>query len=156
VEGNTVDVVTQLRHSQLFSGFSETQLKEIADLSVVRTYEEQGVIFNQGDLANHLHVVAAGNVALVRQITKAITGEELQVTVDIIQAGQSLGWSALVEPHSYTVSARALGKVELIVIDSANLNLWLQGSDTAAMLVLRNLSALLAQRLRRAYDTLNV
>jgi CRP-like cAMP-binding protein len=154
--GDTVDVVTQLRHSQLFSGFSETQLKEIADLSVVRTYEEQGVIFNQGDLASHLHVVAAGNVALIRQITKAITGEEMQVTVDIIQDGQSLGWSALVEPHSYTVSARALGKVELIVIDSANLNAWLQGNPIVGMLVLRNLNALLAQRLRRAYDTLNV
>ena len=149
-------MVTQLRHSQFFSGFSETQLKEIADLSVVRTYEEQGVIFNQGELANHLHVVAVGNVGLVRQITKAITGEKMQVTVDIVQAGQSLAWSALVEPHSYTASARALGRVELIIIDSANLNLWLRGSATAALLVFKNLNTLLAQRLRRAYDTLNV
>ena len=153
---DAIDVVTELRHSQFFSGFSETQLKEMADLSVVRTYGEQEVIFNQGDPANSLHVVAAGSVALVRQITKAITGEKMQVTVDIVQAGQSLGWSALVEPHGYTVSARALGKVELIIIDSANLNLWLQGSATATLLVFKNLNTLLAQRLRRAYDTLNV
>jgi CRP-like cAMP-binding protein len=155
--GDAMDVVTQLRHSQLFSGFSDLQLKEIAELSTVRTYGEQDVIFNQGDLANALHVVATGNVALVRQITKPITGEKMQVTVDILRAGQSLGWSSLVEPHhSYTLTARALSRVELIVIDSANFNAWRQRSAAVEMQVLKNLNALLAQRLQRAYDSLNV
>jgi len=154
--GDAIDVVIQLRHSQLFSGFSDVQLREIAELSMVRTYGEQEVIFNQGDLANSLHVVATGNVVLVRQITKPMTGEELQVTVDILRAGQSLGWSSLVEPHSYTLTARALSRVELIVIDSANFNAWRQRSAAVEMQVLKNLNALLAQRLHRAYDSLSV
>lgn len=149
------DVVAQLRHSKLFSGFSEVHLKEIAELSAIRTYEEQDVIFHQGDPANYLHVVVTGNVALVRQTEKAITGKELQVTVDTLQAGYFLGWSALVEPHEYTVTARALGRVELIGIASVAFNAWIQQTPTVEKLVLKNLNALLAQQLHRAYEILN-
>ena len=115
------DVVTPLRHSQLFSGLSEVHLKEIAELSAVRSYEEQDVISYQGDPANYLYVVVTGNVALVRQAEKALTAIQLQVTVDTLQAGHFLGWTALVEPHEYTVTARALGRVELIGIASVAL-----------------------------------
>jgi CRP-like cAMP-binding protein len=153
-ERDASDVVAQLRHSDLLSGFSEIQVKEIAELSAVRTYQEQDVVFNQGDPANYLYAVVTGNIALVRQTEKAIAGKELQVTVDILKAGQFLGWSALIEPHQYTVTARALGRVELIGIPSVAFNAWIQQTPTVQKLVLKNLNALLARRLHRAYDVL--
>ena len=145
-------MIPGLRDSQLLSGLSETHLRELAELSTIRGYGEQEAIFNQGDPATSLYLIAAGNVALVRHCYSVINGEESLITVGVLRVGESLGWSSLVEPQSYTVSARALGEVKLIVLDSAGFKAWTQQSPVVEMLVLRNLNDLLAHRLHRAYD----
>jgi hypothetical protein len=45
----------------------------------------------------------------------------MQVTVDMITKGESMGWSAVVDPYLYTLGALCIDDAKLIAIDSFGL-----------------------------------
>ena len=59
-----------------------------------------------------------GKVALFMDTYVGTGKPPLQVTVDFITRGESMGWSAVVEPFIYTLSARCLEDTKLISFDS--------------------------------------
>ncbi len=45
----------------------------------------------------------------------------MQVTVDLITKGDAMGWSAVIEPYVYTLSARCIDDSKAIAFDGAKL-----------------------------------
>ena len=45
----------------------------------------------------------------------------MQITVDMITKGESMGWSAIVEPYLYTLGALCIDRTKLIALDAAKM-----------------------------------
>jgi CRP/FNR family cyclic AMP-dependent transcriptional regulator len=104
------------------------------------------VLFSLGDAAHSLYVVNRGRIALTLPMT--VRDKEQDVLVEERSPGQSLGWSALVSPHRFTLKATAAVDTEVVALSRAALFDHFAGHPAAGYAVMRNLSAVVGHRLQ--------
>ena len=104
------------------------------------------VLFNLGDAAESLFLVERGRIALSLPMT--IQGREQDVLIEERSPGQTLGWSALVPPHRFTLKAMAPVETEVLALPSAALFDHFAAQPAVGYAVTRNLSAVVGQRLQ--------
>ena len=94
-----------LRRSELFLGLDNNELKMIADLPSTGqvTCLSGHFLFKAGDKATNIYVLEEGQIDIVAETF--VGDEKKSVTVDIITKGGLVGWSALIRPNSYVLSA---------------------------------------------------
>jgi CRP/FNR family cyclic AMP-dependent transcriptional regulator len=103
-----------LRHGALFEGLSDDGRRRLAAIARRRALDPGQYLFLLGDNAADFFVLVRGKVDLclpmkVRDVLK-------DVSVESVNAGQPLGWSALVKPYRFTLSARATEPSEVICL----------------------------------------
>lgn len=96
---------TPLSRGELFEGFSDENLRRLLAIAGSRMLQAGEHLFLLGDEASHFFVLVKGKVDLC--LPMRLRGSVKDVTVESVGAGQALGWSALVKPHRFTLSARA-------------------------------------------------
>ena len=74
------------------------------------------MIFREGDEATELYVLSDGRVALEMEIRPVPDRPAIPTAVEVVSQGESLGWSALVEPHTYTLSARCMTNCTVLAL----------------------------------------
>jgi CRP-like cAMP-binding protein len=104
------------------------------------------VLFNLGDAADSLFVVARGRIALTLPMT--VREKEKDVLIEERSPGQSLGWSALVPPHRFTLKAAAAVDTEVLALPRAALLDHFAAHSAVGYAVARNLSAVVGHRLQ--------
>jgi CRP/FNR family transcriptional regulator, cyclic AMP receptor protein len=104
------------------------------------------VLFNLGDAAESLFVVDRGRIALTLPMT--VRDREQDVLIEERSPGQSLGWSALVPPHRFTLKAAAAVDTEVLALPRATLFDHFAANPAVGYAVTRNLSAVVGQRLQ--------
>jgi len=112
---------TILREFPFFKDFSDDQLKKLSSLAKEETYQAGTQLYSNGDVARSLYLLREGKVALFMDNYIGPGKPPMQVTIDMITRGESMGWSAVVEPFLYTLSARCLEDTKLIAFDSFKL-----------------------------------
>ncbi|MGA2333384.1 MAG: cyclic nucleotide-binding domain-containing protein [Syntrophales bacterium] len=133
-----------LRQFDFFQGFSEEQIKKLADIATEESYKAGFQLWRKGDPAKTFYLVEGGKVVLsmenymgtVRPPAYLVEGGKAgmsmetymgtarppaQVTVDIITKGDAMGWSAVIEPYVYTLGARCIADSKAIAFDGAKL-----------------------------------
>ena len=109
--------VTQALHTvPFFENFDTQYLGRLSDVTDMKTYSEGSVIFRQGDSAETLHIVLAGNVAL--EICASGVGCKKILT---LTHGDLLGWSPALQQERLTATARALTDVTTLQLHSHEL-----------------------------------
>lgn len=108
-----------LGRADLFRDLSGDDVREVLTIGRVRPLDAGRYLFLLGDNADELYVVLAGRVDLCLPIT--VRGTVKDVTVESVGEGQALGWSALVRPYRFTLSARATEPSELIAFARVDL-----------------------------------
>lgn len=92
---------------------------------IVRREIEPGTTFmHEGDVTSSLAIIVRGRVALRLRVP-----ERGPVTILTLEAGDIVGWSAIVAPYRATTSATALEPTELATLDAVDLR-ELLASDT--------------------------
>lgn len=104
------------------------------------------VLFNLGDAAQSLFVVQRGRIALTLPMT--VRDKEQDVLIEERSPGQSLGWSALVPPHRFTLKAAAAVDTEVLALPRAALFDHFAKHPAVGYAVTRNLSAVVGNRLQ--------
>lgn len=94
-----------LRQVELFRDLSSDGLRRVLAIGKGETLDAGQYLFLLGDDANELFVVVRGSLSLCLPIP--LRGAVKDITVESVGAGQALGWSALVKPYRFTLSARA-------------------------------------------------
>ena len=112
-----------LKRAEVFLGLSDSDLGKIAALPSCReeTYQSEEVIFRDGDEAKHLYVLEEGRVDLVMEVPPRSKQAATKVVVDRITTGGLFGWSALVRPHLYVMSAICEEPSRVVSISGADL-----------------------------------
>ena len=90
---------------ELFRDLSGEDLRHILAIGKGEILDAGQYLFLLGDDANELFVVLKGSLSLCLPIP--LRGTVKDITVESVGAGQALGWSALVKPYRFTLSARA-------------------------------------------------
>jgi CRP-like cAMP-binding protein len=135
-----------LQGFDLFKGLSEDELKAVAALGREEAFDEGEVVFQEGTEARRVYVLADGRVALrFRLPLKPLTRE---TTIDTISKGEAFGWSALVRPHRLTATAICSEQAKCLVFERTDLQQLFQENHHIGYVIMENLAAVIAGRLR--------
>ena len=114
----------------------------------------RGHIFREGERGRFLYVGGEGRAALEMTVKRPDGGLTRPAPVATIGPGETFGWSAIVEPHILTLSAKAVGPCSLILLDGNELREALNQYRDVGFLVLEGVTLLLADRLSQTRETL--
>jgi signal-transduction protein with cAMP-binding, CBS, and nucleotidyltransferase domain len=106
-----LQIIDALRDSELLGGLDASRLEKISTLCRGDTRPKDAIIFDEGHEATELYLLQSGRVALEMQVQPVPDGPVIPTALEVISKGECFGWSALVEPHFYTL----VGKLTEIV-----------------------------------------
>lgn len=136
-----------LRECPVFAALSDGELEKVASLVSEKQYEAGTTLFQEGDSAEELMVIEEGRVAVQMTLLKTPGQISRRVTIDVVSKSEVLGWSAVVEPYLYTLTAVCLQKVRALSINGAKLRQLLQDNCGIGCKVLNGLIRVVASRL---------
>lgn len=130
---------------QIFEGLSEAQLKLLASVFEVASFEANELIFEQGQPARYMYVLIEGEV-VIRY--KPYDGPAL--VVSRIPPGGVFGWSTILSRSAYTSGAEAVVKSSACRISSSQLKTICENEpETGAVLMERFANAIAERRSTR-------
>jgi CRP-like cAMP-binding protein len=141
-----MDVLTAVTGSSLFGGLSAAQCEPFAALGRMQHVARHEHLFRLGQSAEALLIVHSGIVELTMPLS--MNGKEREVVVQEAAEGETIAWSALVEPHRFTMSARAGTDVEVLAFSAAELQRAIEAHPEAGLQVVTNLARVIARRLQ--------
>lgn len=147
--------VEDLRPFSLLERLSDAELAKLVPLSRRESRERGVFICKEGEKAEALYLLVQGKVALEKMIQLSPRSRPRPATTEILEAGDSFGWSTVVEPHMYTKSAVSLGRVELLRIEGEGLRRLIEEDHHIGYKLMANLVRVVASRLKDATDTLS-
>jgi CRP-like cAMP-binding protein len=130
-----------LRRHTFFGGFSPDALKELAMAGSEQALAAGERLFTEGARADHFYFLAEGEMETL------LKTDEEDICISSIPAGDPVGWSALIDPHIYTASARATRPSKVIAFPRPTLAA-LAEDDRFAATLMRKLADLISRRLR--------
>jgi CRP/FNR family transcriptional regulator, cyclic AMP receptor protein len=134
-----LSVQTILERNRLFRGLSPATIQQIAALAIRRPYEQDAIVFSQGDPGDSLYGVVTGKVRI-----SASTREGKEMFLNIMEPGDTFGEIALLDGNPRTASATTTATCELMIIPRAQFLALLQREPALAIHLLQ----LLCQRIR--------
>lgn len=94
-----------LKQAELFDGLTSEQLRHLTNVGRRVSLRAGEYLFLLGEDAVDFSVVTKGNVDLC--FPMPLGGEVKDILLESLGEGKALGWSALVKPYRFTLSARA-------------------------------------------------
>ena len=132
-----------LARSPLFAGLPRRLLGRLATRFLEKAYHPGEVVFQEGDPGRALFVVVEGAV----EITQATAqGEHVLRTLG---AGDAFGELALIDDFPRSASARVAAPARLLILYKTDFDALMDGDARIAVVVMRNLSRVLAMYARR-------
>jgi len=134
-----------LRRVELFRDLRADDLRRVVAIGKGETLDAGQYLFLLGDDANELFVVLRGSLSLCLPIT--LGGSVKDITVESVGEGQVLGWSALVRPYRFTLSARAVEPSEVVGFERRELQQLFEADSGIGYSVLTHVSETMGIRL---------
>lgn len=103
--------LAELRNASLLGELADVEVERLIEVARLRQCRKGECLFLLGDHADRLYVVLTGSIELSFPLSFA--GSVRDIPVELKRPGSALGWSALVKPHRFTLSARAAEGSEL-------------------------------------------
>lgn len=103
-----------LSRGALFENLDDEGRRRLSAMIKRRTLERDEYLFLLGDSATDFFVLVKGKVDLC--LPMRLRGVLKDVSVESVAVGQALGWSALVKPYRFTLSARATEPSEVVCL----------------------------------------
>jgi CRP/FNR family cyclic AMP-dependent transcriptional regulator len=145
--------VEALRSCELFTGLSDEELEQVAELAIAETYEEGQEILAEWQPADRLCILASGRVQVNIHLGSSLQPDR-ELTVEEVEQGRIFGWSSLVTQQRFTASARALEAVTVIVVEAADLTSLFDRNAHIGFVVMKQLAKVVASRLSRTRQRL--
>jgi CRP-like cAMP-binding protein len=131
-----------LAHQPFFRGMAWNHLETLAGVAGRTAYDEGTLLFREGDPADYFFSVLSGKVA----IETVSEGKLLQLQV--LEAGDVLGWSWLFPPHRWHFSARAIEPVTLFFFDGKHLRDRCEDDTALGFSLMKRMNAVVLDRLQ--------
>jgi len=140
-------IIDELKNSDLFGGLEAAYLERLSSLCRGGSYRQGTIIFKEGDEAKELYILTDGRVVLEIDLRPIPDRPTIPTAIEVVTRGECIGWSALVEPHIYTLSARCMTNCTALAINADMLRKALADDNSLGYEVMKRLSKIIAGRL---------
>ncbi|HEV2324878.1 MAG TPA: cyclic nucleotide-binding domain-containing protein [Terracidiphilus sp.] len=131
---------------KLLNGLSPAESGEVMALGSRLTLPSGGSLFRLGDAAERLFLIERGRIRL--SFPMLVRGQQEDVLFEEQGPGETVGWSAMVPPYRFTLSATAPLETELIALPREALNTFCERVPEIGRKIGLNLAVLVGQRLQ--------
>ena len=145
----TKSLVDSLRSHPFFKGLSESHLSALADCAMSTSFLAGQKLFTEGDVANRFYLIQSGQVLL-----SAETAPHEHAPIQVIQAGEVLGWSWLFPPYYWHFSAEARTPVEAIFFYGTRLRERCEQDPALGYELMKRVSEIVIRRLQQTRQEL--
>ena len=132
-----------LARSPLFAGLPRRLLARLATRFFEKVYHPGKVVFEEGDPGRALFVVVEGSVEITRATAQGA------YVLNTLGPGDAFGELALIDDFPRSATARVAAPGRLLILYKSDFDALMDGNSRIALVVLRNLSRLLAIYARR-------
>ena len=132
-----------LERSTLFRGLPAASIERVAALATQRHYRAREIVFSQGDAGDAIYAVVAGRIRI-----SAGTADGREMSLNIMEPGDTFGEIALLDGGSRTATATATESSELVAIRRDHFFALLEREPRVALELLK----LCGERLRWTSD----
>jgi len=139
--------VSELKEFPFSNRFSDEQLNKMASIANEETYLAGTQMYQNGDPARSLFLIKEGKIVLFIDNYMGPHKPPMQVTVDMITKGESMGWSAVVEPYAYTLGALCIDDTKVIAMDSVELRKLMEEDNNLGYKIMQVVAKLISSRL---------
>jgi CRP/FNR family transcriptional regulator len=130
---SSTQVVTLLQHLPLFADLPENDLLSLSAICRVDHFENDELIFHQGDPCDRLWIVREGRVKIVRQ-----EEDGREAILEIISPGEVFGGAAIILPEQ-PATAHAMTRTYTVSLPARNYTQFLHDHPQATLKVIRML-----------------
>ena len=131
---------------ELTSGLSASDAEQILAFGTRMLVPNGTCLFELGDPADRLFVIERGRVKLT--LPMKVRGHEENVFVEERSAGQAVGWSALIPPYRFTLTATGVDDARVIAVPREALLEYFTASPAAGCKIALNLAVVIGHRLQ--------
>ncbi|MBI4518401.1 MAG: cyclic nucleotide-binding domain-containing protein [Deltaproteobacteria bacterium] len=137
--------IEALCKAAIFGELHDTEAARLLAVARPQQCHKGECLFLLGDHADRLYVVLSGRIELTFPLS--FGGVVRDVPVESKTAGSALGWSALVKPHRFTLSARAAETSELAAFVRHDLLRVFEEEPRIGCVVMRHIGEVVGRRL---------
>jgi len=134
---------TLLQNHAFFKEFLPQQIDKIANDASEDSFHPNQYIFKAWQEANQFYLICKGRVSL-----EVFVPKQGPATLDIINAGDVLGWSWLHPPYRWHFDARALEQTHAIVLDGEALRSKIEENRELGFKFMKRIAAIMEKRLQ--------
>ena len=132
---------------ELLNGLSSSEAEQVLALGIRLTVPSETSLFQLGDPADRLFLVERGRIKLTLPIR--VRDREENIFVEERGPGQTLGWSAIIPPYRFTLTATAtLYDAEVTAVPRETLLKYSASNPVTGYKIALNLSVVIGHRLQ--------
>jgi CRP/FNR family cyclic AMP-dependent transcriptional regulator len=133
-------------YQDLLKGLTRDEAQAVLELGT-RTHLSSGSeLFHLGDDADKLYLIERGRVRLT--LPMRVRGAEQEVLVEERGPGQTIGWSALIPPYRFTLTAVTPAEADVTALSRDALEKHFNVYPAIGCFVALNLASIAGQRLQ--------
>ncbi len=141
-----------LRQVDVFKGLTDSQLAGLEDHCREMEFRQNDKLFSEGDDSTCLWIVKEGRVDLRFELPDRMTSTKN--TISAISEFMTFGWSSLVAPHKYRLSAYcATNSCRVFQITREELEKYFTRDSKTGYRVMSNLVEIIGYRFRQLQDS---
>lgn len=143
-----------LASCELFKGLGQSEIRNIAKICRVNTYDKGALVYQQGDFGEIIYIIANGQVVLEKTIH--MDSREGRVIIATLGRGRVFGcWSTLLdEPHIMMLRTFCQTPATILVLKGAELRKGMLSDTRFGFNVMEKLCFLLRERIQSAYGAM--
>jgi len=130
----------------LVKGLQESDANAVLALATRQSIPSGGELFRLGAEATSLYIIERGRIALTLPLQ--VQGREEDILVEERLPGQTVGWSALIPPHRFTLKATSPLETDVLVISRDALTTYFASHPDVGYVVTHNLASVVGSRLQ--------
>ena len=135
-----------MQQAELLHGLSPRDADELLAIGTRMVLPRGTMLFELGSAADSVYIVTQSRLSLT--LPMIVRGREENVLIEERQTGQALGWSALIPPNRFTLTASAPFGAEVLRIPRDVLAEHLTARPDVGYVVMRNVAEIVGQRLQ--------
>ena len=143
-----------LRENELFAGLTDEELVTVGRTCGEVQSARDGTLFEENDWATELYLIVEGEVLLKKRLPAHGERPAHDTVITTCSRGDAIGWSALAEPHRYSLTGTPRGQCSYIVVDAQGLDQLMAEDSALAAKIMTTLSRIISRRLRGLAESL--
>jgi len=147
---NRSDLENDIAATPFLAGMSDSHIETLARCACRLHFDQDKVIFRQGETANRFYLVEEGTV----ELTASIGRRGCEIVAGVIGSGGVLGWSWLLPPYECLFTARALNDTSALFFYGTMLREYSEADPSLGFELLKRMASGLVKRLEAARERL--